>query len=319
MGLLITHLREPLMSNREWISRFTEKLRKQERDLADKFFKKETTSAVDFEIALAAFLATLCLQYPVTGLEVPISQLSAFCLLIVTLGRRIAVSSPYAPDKILERTVILIEVSTTSCLISIFVAFGYRNSIPYLSEPLQFVLFSLPVMLFLALVHEVVFRDYMIWWHAKFLEKAENGDTFSDVWLVLSVITIWSSKYYRDLPEIERHRQNLPSRKEFKEKFDLPIKDYFRLLLKVGGLFRAIYILPIVPSIVLFGVDGIALIPAIVAIHDQSAFWYVGYGDTSYEDFRRKLSTKAILSSIYILEVGYLLHYYSISSIVDLV
>lgn len=298
------------MSNAEWISKFTSELRKKEEDLADEFFDKETATAVDFEIALAALLATLCLQYPVHGLEIPVSQISAFSLLIVTLGRRVVVSSPYAPDDLLEKTAIHIEITTTSCLLSIFAAITYKvewiSSIPY-----QFILISLPVMVLLAVLHELVFRDYMIWWHAKFLEKAERGGIFSDIWCIVSIISLLSSKYYRDLPGIERHRQDLPSRADFEQKFDFPIKEYMRFIVKVAVLLAVLYLIPLVAAVVIFGPTGIILIATVVIIHNHSAFWYVGYGDTSYEDFRRHPLLIILLTSFFVLETGYLLDIHS--------
>lgn len=302
------------MADREWISAFTAELREQEGDLADGFFEK-TTNAVDFEIALAAFIATLCLQYPVKGLEIPISQLSAFSLLIVTLSRRIAVSSPYASEDLLEKTVVIIEVATTSCLLSIFTSIAYKIELPTFSVASLFIIISLPSMLLLAIIHELVFRDYMIWWHAKFLEKAEDEGLFNDAWVILSIITLWSSKYYRDLPDIDRHRRNLPSREDFRDKFDLSWKSHTKFVIKVALLLGTLYFFPLVPSIAVFGLSGVVMIPAVVAIHDQSAFWYVGYGDTSYEDFRRRPRTIIILTSAYIIEIGYLLQYYTVASV----
>lgn len=299
----------------ESVKKFTEKFKDEHGDLADEFFNKERKNAVEFEIALAALLATLCLQYPVNGLEIPVSQLSAFSILTVTIARRVAVSSPYAPDNILEKTVPLVEVATTSCLLSIFSAKAVNGLYWGINPHRSFILISLTVMGALLVMHELIFRDYLIWWHAKMLEKSGTAGYFADLWMSVSIISLLFSKYYRDMSEKEKFRNDLPSKQSISDELEFGFKEWTRMTIRVLILFTALYAIPAIVTTTIFGFWGILIVPAVVVVHNQSAFWYVGYGETSYEDFRRRLRTIIGFTSAYVLEVGYLLKYYSITSI----
>lgn len=305
------------MDDTDWVAKFTSEFKDEHGDLADEFFRKDTENAVEFEIALAALLATLCLQYPVNGLGIPVSQISAFSILTVTIVRRVAVSSPYAPDDILQKTVPLIEIATTSCLLSVFSATAMNDLFSVIRPSFAFILISLSTMMLLLVLHEYIFRDYLIWWHAKMLEKSEESEYFSDLWASVSIVSLIYSKYYRGLSDGDKFRKELPSKQSVYDNFEFGIKQWSRVVIRAVLLFTFLYALPAIVTTVTFGVWGLFIIPSVVVVHNQSAFWYVGYGETSYEDFRRHPWTIIAFTSFYILEVGYLLKYYSLKSAIN--
>ncbi|MYL68621.1 hypothetical protein [Halorubrum distributum] len=41
---------------------------------------------------------------------------------------------------------------------------------------------------------EFMFRDYLIWWYAKFDEKQNRGDKFAGLWGDIKIIAYWGSR-----------------------------------------------------------------------------------------------------------------------------
>ena len=89
--------------------------RQKSRDLANQFFAKtDTESAVGFEIAFAALLATAVITYPTSQAQW-IGEAAAFAVLLITLVRRMAVASLFASEaNIMKHTVRLIVFATSS-------------------------------------------------------------------------------------------------------------------------------------------------------------------------------------------------------------
>ena len=147
--------------------------RQKSQDLANQFFAKtDTESAVGFEIAFAALLATTVLTYPTSHAQW-VGEAAAFTVLLITLVRRIAIASPFASeDDVMEKTVRLIEFATATCVIVLL--FSLSELVAGHIGGKVIIWFSVlsPLLLLLGvLIQELLFRDYLVWWYAKFDEK----------------------------------------------------------------------------------------------------------------------------------------------------
>lgn len=256
------------------------------RNLADEFFEKSEKDAIGFEITLAALLATACLTFQIDGREL-LGPIIAFALLLITLLRRMAKSSPFAPEnRIYSTTSPLIEVSTTLSLVYLTsyltkAVSGYFGS---LDLPLTFALLSILLVSSLVLVDELVLYSYFVWWNAKFKEKAERGDPLEGVWRDVSILAYLISRARRDRSAYQRIPKSAKQDIDFS---DVEAGNVLRSAIG-GGLFLFLmYSPPLLLLGVTVGVTGLLLVPAVVYLHDHSCYWYVAHGNTSYEDFRK--------------------------------
>ncbi|MBV0926408.1 hypothetical protein KTS45_19565 [Halomicroarcula limicola] len=285
--------------------------RKDPTPLADRFFEKQTESSVDFEIVFAAFLSTLVLTYPAPRYPI-IGEITAFGLLLVTLVRRIALASPFAPTSyILKKTRPVIEVASTSAVICLIVA-GSWSIESLLGIPVSWI-FSLSSLVGLAallIIQELVFQDYAAWWHAKFKQRFEDMESFQALWLIMSVMFLKlsvaeSNKSGREqLRERAAESQSMPSP-------DDPFKFLHREAGKLTVQFLIIVLIffavPVGVSYFAFGVAGFFLGISVVLVHDHSCFLYLAYGNPSYEEFRKTGWTIGIWMLLYVIELMVLL------------
>jgi len=265
-------------------------------------------STVDFEITLSALLATTLLAYPVENHGL-FGQITAFSLLSLTLIRRMAITSPFAPEeKILRRTTPIISFASSCAIIYFFVTVlpVIAVILPISSGIITFSVFTFAILTFLITAQELVFHDYLAWWYVKFKQKSEEHDILETVWQDAATISYWASsarrspENYRELGDrITGSRPNL-------DDFDFTTERAARYMLSTSLLVTMLYLIPTIYSIVLFGVSGILVIPAMVAIHDNSAFWYIAYGAPSYEDLRQHVLVIIIRSMIYITILSFL-------------
>lgn len=277
--------------------------------IAEKFFEKDTQSAVGFEITFAALLATVALTYPIPGKPLH-SELPAFFLLGITLIRRIAVASPFSPkERVWGPTTVGLEFATVFALISIFSGIILRIPLFQSSGVVyRFSIFTAVTFFILVLLHEYLFRDYFAWWHVKFAQRTE-GENVSEgsLWHLLS-----SFSYLLSLA-----RKNRDSWSQFKSRADssaigtswddVDFGAIGELTWKAGLLLALIYGLPTLLGLLTLGPAGLLLVIAVIAIHDHSRFWYVAYGDTNYEDFVRPIWMKtSITAAILAVTIVYL-------------
>jgi hypothetical protein len=293
--------------------------RRKDRDLAEDFWKKsDTESVVDFEIALAAFLATIVLTFPTR--EAPwIGQVAASAVLFITLIRRIAIASPFANEsKIMKRTIRPIEFSTATCVIALFISLSeYLSKVLGGSVLLHFSITTVAILFLVVILHEIVFLDYFIWWYAKFNEKETRGDKFEPLWRDLKIVSYWGSMA----------RKNRDSWRKLSDKVDSMPSDRSELFngfeysnfAKNVVVILLFYLVISLPSgLVGFSSGSVlsfAAFPAVAFAHDHACFLYVAYGNTSYEEFRKPIWEISLWSAVYILIVVYLLGYPPFSSL----
>lgn len=287
--------------------------RDKDKDLAEDFWKKsDTESVVDFEIALAAFLATVVLTFP-TQEATWIGKAAASAVLLITLIRRIAIASPFAQeDKIMNRTTRLIEFFTATCVIVLFISLSeYLSELFGGSVLLHFSVTTVIILFILVFLHEFVFLDYLVWWYAKFDQKENRGDKFEPIWRDLKTISYWGT----------RARRNRESWKELSNNIDSTLAEpsdlfddfeFSKFIRSVFVLFLFYFAISIPSGLFTISSGSILLFlsfPAVVFARDHACFLYVGYGNTSYEEFRKPVWEISLWSATYMLIVIRLLGY----------
>lgn len=277
----------------------------QEEDLATEFFDKSEEEAVGFEIVLAALLATAVLAYPVGGKEI-VGQLSAFGILLFTLIRRVALASPFAPEaEIMNKSVIPIEVATTSSLIYLVYSWAVKiRPVDFLlTDITTFSLLALVVFLGSVLIQEWMFRDYLAWWYAKFTERAEQVDHLSAFFTFAAHASYRYTRAKKSQESYRQFRDQTPVQLPDPNEIDLSKKDYLKPLIQGVVLLLVLYGVPFLISGIVMGPGGILAVAAVIAIHDHSCFWYIAYGNTSYEDLRKQFWVKIVLTTLFVGEV----------------
>lgn len=261
------------------------------RDLADQFFAKtDTESAVGFEIAFAALLATAVITYPTSQAQW-VGEAAAFAVLLITLVRRMVIASPFASEaNIMKHTVRLIEFATATCVIvllfslSEFVARAFSGNV--------IIWFSIltPLLLLIGVyIQEFLFRDYLVWWYAKFNEKEQRGDAFEPIWKDIKLVCLWAS----------RARRNRRSWKELGKRTETSVPDLSDVDFDVAQIFKNVFGLVLLLSVLylpsmLIGVSSGSflipiVLPGVIFAHDHSCYQYIAYGNASYEEFRKPI------------------------------
>lgn len=275
-------------------------MRGEQEHLADEFFKKTKDQAVDFEITLAALLGTACLAYPLQ--QHWMSQIVAFGLLSVTLIRRIAIASPFAEEeKIMRYTTRIVEFFTTLAILSLLVVLSTEvHSKLEIGTLLQtFSFLTIGVFLILVVVQELTFRDYFVWWTAKFQEKRQNADYLEGFWQDMEEISYLFATARQNRDSWKKIPSNVKNNLPDLSDFELEPKEYAKLIFRTMFILGLIYAIPIGYSIWALGFSGLLVVPAVVAVHDHSCFWYIAYGNTSYEEFRKHIPEIILWTIIY--------------------
>lgn len=278
-------------------------------ELADEFFDKETVETVDFEIAFAAFLGTAVITYPVSE-HILFGQIVAFSLLFLTLLRRMSITSPFAPEeKILNRTVPLITFVSASAILYLIVSLlpTLVDLIPLLPQIVLFSGATLIIFILLLVGQELFLWNYFPWWYVKFKQKSEQMDLLQNLWQDMAVIAYWASMARRDREGYRELGNRIRGSRPDLSNYDITPEKISRYALSASLLLGLLYLLPSFYSIYLFDVQGILVVPAVVAIHDHSAFLYIAHGNPSYEDLRQHILIILIRTGVYITEISYLL------------
>lgn len=276
--------------------------RQKRRDLAEEFFAKtDTESAVGFEITFAALLATAVIAYPTSQAQW-VGQAAAFAVLLITLVRRIAIASPFASEAdIMQNTVRWIEFATATCVIVLL--FSLAEFVAGTVGGRVIIWFSVlsPVLLMLGVfIQEFLFRDYLVWWYAKFNEKEERGDVFEPIWREFKLVCLWAS----------RARQNRKSWRELNKRTESSLPDLSEVDFDVAQIFKNVFGLGVLLSVLYFPsmLIGISsgtvllplVLPGVIFAHDHSCYQYIAYGNTSYEEFRKPIWEIAVWAIVYI-------------------
>lgn len=279
--------------------------RQKRQPIANEFFDKTEKQSIGFEITLAALLATACLSFPVPNHTLS-GQIIAFTLLGTTLFRRVVSDSPFAPKELLQKTVPMIEVATTSAVIYLLASVNSEIKLPFLSGslPLQFILLGTIFVTFAVILQEYFLHDYLIWWHAKFSQMHSEDQVFAGLWKDVSLISYWGSRARRHRESYKEIGRRISGRLPEPDDMDFSRKEIlnytFRSLI-VLGLFALI---PSIYGYATTGWVGILVVPIAITIHDQSCFWYIAYGNVSYEDFRKPMYWIIFWTCLYVTETG---------------
>lgn len=273
--------------------------------LADEFFDKQDVTTVDLEITFAALLGTAAITYSVEN-HVLLGQAAAFSLLLLTLIRRMAITSPFAPeDLVLSRTVPLISFASTSVIIYLLISL-VSSLVGWISAEAQVIVFSgftVGIVVISAIVQELVFRDYLAWWYVKFEEKRKQGNSLETVWRDTAILAYWASQARRHRESYRELGNRLKTDRPDLNDIDFNPREAGRYILAVSLVVGLVYLLPEIYALYVLGLPGLLVVPAVVAIHDHSAFFYIAYGNPSYEDIRRHVPTILIRTVLYVTEV----------------
>lgn len=257
----------------------------QTEQLAKEFFQKEDLVTVDFEIALAALLATILLAYPLSD-AVGVGKFLAISLLLLTVLRRMAIAGPFAStERILTRTMFPMNV-LAACAVIYLIALTTRQaatSWPLGSEIQLFSLFTIGFLMGSVLLHEFMFRDYLAWWCVKFRQKELEETLFENIWREAALMAYWGAMARRDASSWRKFGKLIPGgRPDTELNFDR--SELLRYFLGVGLIFTFLYSIPVLIGMYLIGIVGIFLVFAVAWIHDHAAFWYIAYGNPTYDD-----------------------------------
>lgn len=260
-------------------------------DFAEQFFAKtDTRSAVGFEIAFAALLATAVITYPTSRAQW-VGEVAAFAVLLLTLIRRISIASPFASETdVLERTVRWIEFATTICITVLLYSLAEAVAGNFGGNAvIWFSVLAPSILLLVVVAQELLFRDYLVWWYAKFDEKERRGDAFSPLWRDAKLMCLWASTARRNRKswkELGKRTENpLPNLSDLEFDFNQLARNVMGFSLLLGLLY--------LPSMLVGLSSGFLLtpiiIPGVVFAHDHSCYQYIAYGSTSYEEFRKPI------------------------------
>jgi len=209
-----------------------------------------------------------------------------------------ATVGPFAREEaIMQKTVPILEISSvvaTICL-SLVVTNAFSGSTQILVVGT-----GLTVSAILAsLLHEYLFRDYMIWWFAKFSELA--SDSRLKVWGYLATIALTASLHIRRLSDNARMRGGYPTdlSSEFPDYSTL-----FSITIQTLILVIIAFSIPMGVSWYFFGIEGLVLIIGILATRDVFRFWYMIYGATTFEEVSSTFSVNISLTTLYVLGIA---------------
>jgi len=284
---------------------------------AHDFFNKEAKEAVGFEIALAALLATGLLEYRIQGHEL-IGGVLAFLLLFLTLLRRVLTSSPYARDSMLDRTVVPLEAVTTLSMtyLSIRLLTDLLNSVP--SIPIYAAAILL-VSAAIIVLQEYLIRDYAVWWYAKMRQRSEEFESDDNVfaWVSLMAYKFSMARKSRESRNAftSRNPVDLPDPEDLKRVLE---GNVYEGISRVAKILSILYVLPVMIFVPFSNLWVLLIGLPMMAIHDQSCFWYIAYGNVNYEELRKTVPRLLFWTSGYTFYALYLLNAISMPELLAL-
>ena len=245
-------------------------------------FATDPSLAVDFEITLAALLATAVLSTSKGG-HSPIPPVVAFGLLLVTLVRRMALICHPADDaRIMHLTHLFIEVFSTLSVLYLLV-----QAVPWVETQTQFAI--APVLVFIILggiliiaaigVQELVFRDFFYWWSYKF-QTLSSGD---DLWrLAARYAASISLAPPEDMNDRRRGRRlsgvTVTQRSDRRK---IPWVSWLWTIVVTSRSFVLPFIVGYIVSRSLLVAFGLFVITSL--IDDHLKFFYLAYGNTNVD------------------------------------
>ncbi|WP_336036650.1 hypothetical protein [Halobacterium yunchengense] len=270
--------------------------------LVDIIFDKSQPESVDFEIAFTALIATGTLAASRSQAEHSlIVTICAVAVLILTLVRRMGVSSPFPDsDSILNSTVQPIEFLTIVCLVEVSLV-SLRTVGLQESSLGVFSAILVVGVLGVVIIQELVFGDYMIWWGAAFYTKgmalqrgANEADNLVPELLRRSLSRAYLTFAYKilDAPNVipDEDLEKWNTLRSFVEEMEMEVgsdSGVGQLLVGTGIVLAIGY--GVVSWILSFTgypvVSGLLFLFAIMAIRHLIGFWYLAYGSQHLSRF----------------------------------
>jgi hypothetical protein len=183
--------------------------------LASLISDKNTLESADFEIAFTATLATIVLSStPISQVSAVVLKIISISLIMITLVRRMAISSRFADsDKLLKYTMLPIEFLTIVILFYFFYSPSeFIASVLSLNQnPLVISALLIPeTIMILMILQELVFKNYMIWWAGFAFGQAINSENrLIKVTGGLIGLTAFKTSLIKNLPEELEEMQDI--------------------------------------------------------------------------------------------------------------
>lgn len=270
------------------------------------FSQDDTAESVDFEIAFAALLATLSLTYPHPGYPIA-SQGAAFAVLTLTLLRRMAILSDFVENEegtrrewLMAWSIPFVEFASVSAILLLFL----RVYVSFQLDGLVAVLFwvgTVIVVLLFAGVQELLFRDELLWWYQKFINRFERNPD-STFWLYLSA-RAWMLARAPIADNASGRFQYGPPTGEDEYSLWEAVQHLGKgvWLFLVGG--GALFVL----GYWVLGWVGVLVVYTMVVVRDQVRFWYAAYGNGSFEQMAGPWYRTYLAVIVYLAGVQFLL------------
>ncbi len=88
----------------------------------------------------------------------------------------------------MDRTVPILTSLTSAGIISLLASFSMHSGLTWIPPIRLFALTGIILFAILFLLQELLFRDYLIWWFAKFKEKSQNNDFPEELWEQMAIV-----------------------------------------------------------------------------------------------------------------------------------
>lgn len=281
--------------------------------LADLVFQKDNLSAADFEIALAATLATIVLSTLNVGqVNSDLMKVVSILLLVLTLMRRMAVTSQFSNEDIflkvslapLELLIILVFFHSFYAVTEIVnSAIGLSSDVLFLTTIL------IPeAVLILIVIQEMIFGNYMIWWGSYSLALAVNSDqpftrTLGGVTAIIALRASRVKELPEELNEVKKTLTEIESQIDI-ELDKLGIQSDSETVFRVWEFFLPILMITVLGVLYMIGAVLLSLVfgsPtsillllfSIYLVRHLVRFYYLAHGlpseDQLYQDVKVKI------------------------------
>ncbi|WP_142856604.1 hypothetical protein [Salinigranum halophilum] len=290
----------------------------------------DKASSVDFEITLAAFLATGLLADPniSSPLRIPTYGV-AMSLLLITLIRRMAVINQFALSKrvIQNTTSALVILSTYSGLYFALALGTYASVVVPLSPLILALVFTFIIILLSIVPYELYFRDFMLMMAAfaydKYdgsIEKTKYGDQVIEAIQNTLKIGLLDAKDYP--PEVDVILDSEGMSVQEVEKWER-VGGNLGVLLAVAGMLSLfvisgivfVWLLPadsIVGRIAIFGL-GIFSFLCVNYLMVSFRFLYGRYGIVSFGELSSFKQTLVLSTFLYLMIGAHISHAYNLN------
>lgn len=277
-------------------------------NLGDRLSHTATSESVDFEITFAALLATASITYPLPQLPAA-SQAAGFTVLLLTLARRMAILSEFITEedgetrreRFMAWTIPFLEFASVSTILLLL----YHLFAVIPAQISNFAVFWLIVTLaviLLAVIQEFVFRDELIWWYQKIIDRIDEEDeNRSKIWGFMA----WKTWNWSRSPIADhgpgRFKYGPSSNEEYS------FRDMVEILIKGMGFYILVNGVVLLFGYALFGIVGLLFVFAIGLIRDQIRFWYSAYGNSSFEQISGPWYRTYLMVLVYLVAFSILL------------